>query len=369
MKYKLSIPSNTLSGLELKYVSQAISENEAATGRFIGLFEESVKKISGASFAHAVSNGTSAIHLALLALGVGRGDLVFASSFTFIGSVSPVVYTGAEPFFIDSSEETWNMDPNLLEDELKKRAHSGGKMPKALILTHIYGQPADMDAICGLCEKYGVILVEDAAESLGAVYDGRQTGTFGKVGIYSFNANKIVTSAGGGMLVSEDENLLKKTRYFANQAKENAEYYEHLNIGYNYRLSNIQSAYGYAQMQELESRIESRKKIFEFYKSRLEGLPVVFMPEHSKASGTRWLTAVVFDDEDKESIYDYMSVEGVETRSLWKPMHMQPVFKDCGARVNGTSENLFKYGLCLPSCSDLTEENLLEIIEKLSRIL
>jgi len=326
-----------------------------------------VKKLTGAECAAAVVNGTSAIHLALLALGVGRGDVVFASSFTFIGSVAPVTYVGGEPVFIDSDRETWNMSPNLLEDELKRRAVSG-KMPKALILTHIYGQPADMDAICGLCDKYGVILIEDAAESLGATFNGKHTGTFGRAGIYSFNANKIITSGGGGVLAGDKE-LVDRARFYANQAKEPVEHYEHTVVGYNYRISNIQCACGYAQMQELAERVEKRRAIFDKYRKLLSGGPVNFMPEHEKGEGTRWLTTVTFEDEDKDSILDYLKGEGIETRSLWKPMHLQPVFKDACAVVDGTSEELFEYGLCLPSCHDLTDEDLAEITEKIGRIL
>lgn len=368
MKYYLSVPCPTGDGLEKKYVADALDKNQAATGEYSGLFEESVKGFTGTANALAVVNGTSAIHLALLGLGVERGDTVLSSTFTFIGSVAPVTYIGAEPVFIDSDRATWNMDPNLLEDELKRRSASG-KMPKALLLTHIYGQPADMESICGLCEKYGVYLVEDAAESLGAVFDGRQTGTFGAAGIYSFNANKVITSGGGGMLVSPDEKLTDHAKFLANQAKDPADHYEHTVIGYNYRISNMQCAHGYAQMNDMSERISKRRTIFEGYKKALSGMPVTFMPEHEKARGSRWLTAVTFDGEDRESIFDYLRGEGIETRPLWKPMHMQPVFADAESVVNGTSEEFFEYGLCLPSDNSLTDEGIAEIAEKIIRIL
>jgi len=369
MKYPLSLPQPTNEKLEQKFIIEALHDNQVSTGKYQGLFENSVKELVGAKDSIAVVNGTSAIHLALLSLGIEKGDEVLASSFTFIGSVAPITYIGAEPVFIDSDKSTWNIDPNLLEDELKRRTKSGDKIPKALILTHIYGQPADMDSICKICDKYGVTLVEDAAESLGATFDGKHTGTFGKVGIYSFNANKIITSGGGGILVSDDSELIKKARYYANQAKEPVEHYEHVNIGYNYRISNIQCACGYAQMQELDQRIQKRRSIFDAYKKALGEAPVAFMPEHKKAYGSRWLTTVLFPDEDKESIYGYLKVEGIESRSLWKPMHLQPVFKDAKAVVNGTSEMFFEYGLCLPSCSDMTDEGIQEISEKIIRIL
>lgn len=369
MKYHLSVPSKTQTDLEMQYVADALKSNQGASGKYSELFEDSVKSLTGAENAFAVVNGTSAIHLALLSLGVDRGDEVLCSTFTFIGSVSSVAYIGAEPVFIDSERETWNMDANLLEDDLKRRTSAGEKIPKAMVLTHIYGQPADMDAICSVCEKYGVSLVEDAAESLGAVFDGKQTGTFGRIGIYSFNANKIITSAGGGMLVSDDKKLMEKARFLANQAKDDADHYEHSHIGYNYRLSNMQCAYGYAQMQELSERIRKRRQVFQWYKEQVNQPPVVLMPEHKKAAGTRWLTAMYFEDEDRVGIKQYMDAEGVETRPLWKPMHMQPVFKDAKAVVNGTAENLFDYGLCFPSGHDLTKDDVEEINSKIIRIL
>lgn len=369
MKYYLSIPEPTAEGLEMQFVGDALKNNQAATGRYIGLFENSVKKLTEAQNAIAVVNGTSAIHLALLALGIGRGDAVIASTFTFIGSVAPIVYQGAEPVFIDSEEKTWNLDPNLLEDELKRRASAGGKMPKALILTHIYGQPADMDSICSVCDRYGVTLIEDAAESLGATYGGKHTGTFGMAGIYSFNANKVITSGGGGMLVSDDGGLIERARFFANQAKEPVEHYEHVCVGYNYRISNMQCACGYAQMQELNKRIEKRRRIFDSYRCELAGMPITFMPEHEKGRGSRWLTTALFDDEDRIGIAGYLKVEGIETRPLWKPMHMQPVFSGAHAVVNGTSERFFEYGLCLPSCDSLTDADIAEICGKIIRIL
>jgi len=369
MKYYLSEPCPTVSDLEKKYVLEAIESNRVATGKFNALFEQSVRELTGTQNALAVVNGTSALHLALSVLGVNAGDVVFSSTFTFIGSVSPIIYVGAEPVFIDSDQATWNMDPNLLEDELKKRSKSGEKMPKALILTHIYGQPADMESICLLCDKYGIALIEDAAESLGATFDGKHTGTFGRMGVFSFNANKIVTSGGGGMLVSDDSSLIDKARFLANQAKDKSDHFEHSQIGYNYRMSNIQCAYGYAQLQEIAERVDGRRRVFEAYKRMVNQPPVTLMPEHEKARGTRWLTAMCFEDEDRVGIKQYMDAESIETRPLWKPMHMQPVFKDAKALVNGTSEKFFNYGLCFPSGHNLSDADVEEINKRIIRIL
>lgn len=367
MKYYLSPPEPTEKSLELKYVSNALKNNQAAAGRYTGLFENAVRQATGAQNALAVTSGTSAIHLALMALGIGGGDPVFVSAFTSFGSVAPAVYMGAEPVFIDSDKNTWNMDPNLLEDELKRRSAPGGKMPKAVLLTHAYGQPADMDSIYSLCDRYGLHLIEDAAESLGAQYSGRYTGTFGRIGIYSFGDDKIVSSGGGGVLVSDDSKLTDKARCLAGWAKEPEDGYE--TAGYNYRISNMQCAHGYAQMQELDKRVEKRRSIFEAYRRKLDGAPVTFMPEHEKGTGTRWLTTLSFEDGDAGSIAEYLRGEGIETRPLWRPLHLHPVFRGAQSAVNGTSEELFEYGLCLPSGGGLTDDDISEICGKIVRIL
>lgn len=367
MKYHLSIPHLSGDKRELEYIAEALENNNIGpVGRFIPEFESAVKELTGAQNVLGVVNGTSALHLALLALGIGKGDEVLASTFTFIGSVACISYVGADPVFIDSEAGTWNLDPNLLEDELKSRAVGGRKMPKALILTHIYGQPADMNDICLLCDRYGVVLIEDAAESIGAEYDNRQTGTFGTFGIYSFNGNKIITTGGGGMLVSDDKKLIDKAAYYSSQARESVMHYEHVNVGYNYRLSNLHAAVGVAQMELLQERITARRRIFDDYKKYLTDYDnISLMPQHEKARGTRWLTTALFDGVSTEKMMVRLAGAKIETRPLWKPMHMQPVFKDAAKRVNGTSEMLFGKGLCLPSCSTMTSEDVHEVCSEI----
>jgi len=338
-------------GNELKYIEQVFESNYIApVGEFIDRFEKDICDYTKAKYAVAVSSGTAAIHLALRILGVRKGDYVLCSTFTFIGSISPVIYQNAMPIFIDSDLKSWNMDPNLLEDAIKKLK----KRPKALILTHLYGQPADMDSITQICEKYDIILIEDAAESLGATYKNKHTGTFGKIGIYSFNGNKIITTSGGGMLVTNDEKIAQKAKFLSTQAKENKLWYEHKEIGYNYRMSNLAAAVGVAQLETIKHRIKRRREIFKLYKSKLEGL-IEFMPELRKAKGNRWLTTGIFKDKNPFEMIKFLQKNNIESRPLWKPMHLQPVFRDALAFVNGTSENLFKKGICLPSGSSLKD--------------
>lgn len=359
MKYNLSIPHLTEDKRELKYVTEAIENNNIGpVGHFIPDFENAVKKVTGANHAIGVVNGTAAIHLALLALGIEKGDAVLASTFTFIGSVEPVCYCGAEPIFIDSEADTWNMDANLLEDELKQRSESGAKMPKALVLTHLYGQPADMDSILFVCARYGVTVIEDAAEAMGSTYRDRHAGTFGKMGIYSFNGNKMVTAGGGGILVSDDKKMIDKAAYFATQAREPVMHYEHLNIGYNYRLSNLHAAVGLAQMEVLKNRMDARRRVFSNYKKNFaESENIEMMPETEYTHSNCWLSCALFRGVETSKLMVRLANAGVETRPLWKPMHLQPVFKDAAKRVNGTSERLFKTGLCLPSCSTMTDRD------------
>ncbi|WP_277656770.1 DegT/DnrJ/EryC1/StrS family aminotransferase [Seleniivibrio woodruffii] len=355
MKYNLSIPHLSDDKRELKYIAEAIENNNIGpVGRFIPEFEYAVKKLTSSKYVLGVVNGTSAIHLALLAMGITKYDDILASTFTFIGSVAPVSYIGANPIFIDSEEGTWNLDPNLLEDYLKKTA----KTPKALILTHLYGQPASMDDICMVCDRYNVTLIEDAAEAIGASYDDRQCGTFGTMGILSFNGNKLITTGGGGMLLSENKEYIEKASYYSTQAREPVMHYEHLNVGYNYRLSNLHAAVGLAQMEILNERIAARRRIFKTYEKEFANdSRIKLMPQHEKADGNRWLTTALFEGIDPMVLMKKLANQGIETRPLWKPMHMQPVFKDAERVVNGTSEKLFSKGLCLPSCSTMTDED------------
>lgn len=358
------------SGTELKYIKEVLESNYLApVGEFINRFERSVCEYTGAKYAVALSSGTAAIHLALRVLGIENGDYVLASTFTFIGSVAPILYQNAIPIFIDSDYKSWNIDPNLLEHAIKDLTKKNIK-PKALILTHLYGQPAKMDAIVEICNKYEIHLIEDAAEALGATYNRRYTGTFGKAGIFSFNGNKIITTSGGGMLVTDDEEFAKKVRFYSTQAKEDEIWYEHKEYGYNYRMSNLLAAVGLSQMETIEFRVNKRREIFETYKkylSNIEGID--FMPEIKGAKGNRWLTTLVFKDRDPFYIVNKMKEFNIETRPLWKPMHLQPVFKGYLAYTNGVSEDLFERGICLPSGTELMEHHILEITTRIKKVI
>ncbi len=343
-----------MAGNELEYINKVFESNYIApVGEFIDRFEDAVKNYTKAKHALAVINGTGAIHLALRVLGVEQNDKVLASTFTFIGSVTPIIFQNAEPIFIDS-DESWNIDPNLVEDAAKK------EKPKALIVTHLYGQAAKIDELRYLADRYNFYLIEDAAEALGAVYKDRQIGTFGDFGVYSFNGNKILTTSSGGMLVSDNEKWIKQAKFLSTQAKENYLWYEHETFGYNYRMSNVLAAIGVAQMEVLKDRIRRRREIFEIYKEELKDI-ADFMPEIENSKGNRWLTSLIFKDINPFDVIDMLSKNNIESRPLWKPMHLQPVFKTAKAYINGTSENLFKKGLCLPSGTALEDEDIKNI--------
>lgn len=357
-----------LAGTECAFVCEAFDTNWIAPlGPHVDAFEQEFAQVVGATRALAVSSGTAAIHLALRLVGVGRGDEVFVSTLTFIGSVSPILYEGATPVFIDSEARSWNMDPQLVIDALRVRARMG-RMPRALILVHLYGQSADIDPILEACEHYGVGLIEDAAEALGATYKGKAPGTFGRVGIYSLNGNKIITTSGGGMLVSNDEKLIARARKLATQAREPAPHYEHVEIGYNYRMSNVLAGIGRAQLRVLEERVAARRRNFEFYRTALENLPgIAFMPEASWGRHTRWLTCLTIDPREfgatREDVRQALEAENIESRPVWKPMHLQPVFRGCEVVGGAVAERLFEQGLCLPSGSQLTEADLERVVE------
>jgi UDP-N-acetylbacillosamine transaminase len=359
-----------MGGNEIKYIQEAFDANYISpVGEQITKFEEVVKSFTGAKHAVALSSGTAAIHLALRTLGVKDGDEVLASSFTFIGGVAPIMYERCTPFFIDSDEDSWNLDPLLLLEALESRKKSG-KMPKALIVAHLYGQAAKMDEIVAICDKYGVAIIEDAAESLGTTVGGKHTGTIGKAGIYSFNGNKIITSSGGGMLVTDDEKVAKEARFLSTQAKEPFLHYEHETYGYNYRMSNIVAAIGRGQMEVLPQRIGRRREIFALYKKLLKDIPEVkFMPEIAGSRGNRWLTTFYMDKKLKttpDDIIKALEAQNIESRPLWKPMHTQPVFKDAPHLTNGFSQMLFERGLCLPSGSSMDDEDVM-LVAKIVR--
>ncbi len=355
-KQRIFLSPPHMGGREFEYVKQVFESNYIApVGEFISCFEKKVCEFTRARYALALSSGTAAIHLALKILGIGENDKVLASTFTFIGSIAPILYQGAEPIFIDS-DDTWNIDPNLVEHAIKKNR------PKAMVITHLYGQCARIEELMYLSKKYKVHLIEDAAESLGATYMGRHAGTFGDFGIYSFNGNKIITTGGGGMLVSNNKEWINKARFLSTQAREDCLWYEHKEYGYNYRMSNVLAAIGVGQIEILRDRIEKKRKIFQIYFENLCDI-AEFMPEIPNSRGNRWLTTIVFKDQDPFEVIRYLNEKNIESRPLWKPMHMQPVFKGTKSYLNGISEDLFKKGMCLPSGSSLEEEQILTICE------
>lgn len=358
---------------ELEFVKEAFTANWIApVGPHIDAFETEFCQTVGIAHAAAVSSGTAALHLALRLVGIEPGDEVFCSTLTFIASASPIAFLGAKPVFIDSDSDSWNLDPELLTQALAERAKTG-KLPKAVVLVHLYGQSADIDPILAACDRYEIPLVEDAAEALGASYKGRAPGTFGRVGIYSFNGNKIITTSGGGMLVSEDRELVSQARFLATQARDLAPHYQHSHIGYNYRLSNILAGVGRGQLQVLEQRVAARRRNFEIYQQALGDLPgIEFMPEASFGKATRWLTCLTIDPKhfgaDREEVRLALSTQNIETRPVWKPLHLQPVFADCECIGGKVAEDLFRDGLCLPSGSNLTDADLHRVIKAIEGV-
>ena len=363
MKQRLFLSPPHMSGKEQTYIAEAFESNYIAPiGPFVNRFEVAIKETTKAPYALATINGTAAIHLALRVLNIQEGDIVLASSFTFIGSVSPILYQNALPYFIDSDVNSWNLNPDLLLKAIK----SAKKKPKALILTHLYGQMADIEHIVSICKDHSIYLIEDAAESLGATSHGKQSGTFGDFGIYSFNGNKLLTTSGGGMLVSSNKAWIKRAHFLSTQAKDDAPYYEHTENGYNYRMSNILAAIGVAQMEVLEERVQQARHIFEWYRAELQEIEeITFMPELSNTQGNRWLTTIIFSKSDYKAVQKALEVENIESRPLWKPMHMQPLFKEALFIENGTAQKLFETGLCLPSGTQMTQKD----VKKVSNII
>jgi len=349
-----------MSGNEQKYIDEVFKSNYIApVGEFINRFEDSVKNYTNAKNAVALINATSAIHLALRVLGISQNDKVAVSSFTFIGSVTPVLYQDAEPIFIDS-DESWNMSPELLKKAIKENDI------KAVIVTHLYGQMAKIEEIVKICKENNIYLIEDSAESLGASYKNKQSGTFGDFGVYSFNGNKILTTSGGGMLVSENKEWIEKAKFLSTQAKENYPWYEHETYGYNYRMSNVLAAIGVAQMEVLEERVNKKREIFSWYK---EFLKEEFMPEIENSIGNRWLTTLIFKNKNPLEVMEILRKNEIESRPLWKPMHMQPLFKNNKSYVSGVSENLFKKGLCLPSGTTLEKKDIEKIVKVINAVI
>ncbi|MHB1315299.1 MAG: DegT/DnrJ/EryC1/StrS family aminotransferase [Christensenellales bacterium] len=359
-----------MNGMEMKYINEAFETNWIAPlGKNVDSLEDGLKDYLGCSSAVALSSGTSAIHLALKYLGAGHGDTVFCSDLTFSGTCNPILYQDAEPVFIDSDPKTWNMSPAALKKAFEEAAERKA-LPKAVIIVDIYGIPADYDELMPLCSAYGVPFIEDAAEALGASYKGCKCGTFGKIGILSFNANKIITTSGGGMLVSDDEQACKKVKFWATQSREPLLHYEHKEVGYNYRLSNISAGIGCGQLHTLDSYVEKRRQINRRYRELLADLPIGFSPEYPGAESSCWLTVITINNGagvTPAEIIAALAQEDIESRPCWKPMHAQPVFEQYRYyRHDGrcsVSDELFKTGLCLPSGTAMTEGDLARITD------
>ena len=361
-----------MSGFEQEYVSDAFSSNWIAPlGPHVDAFEAGIAKYVGCKAAAALCSGTAAIHLALKCAGVQKGDWVFCSSLTFAASANPILYEGARPVFIDSEPESWNMSPLALIKAMAE-AKREYRLPKAVIIVNLYGQSADMDKLLPICESYGVPVIEDAAESLGATYRGKASGSFGKYGMFSFNGNKIITTSGGGMLISDDVEAIQKARFWATQARDPARHYQHSEIGYNYRLSNIAAAIGRGQLCVLPDRIKKRRKIFARYLSELERYDgLEFMPEAPYGQCNRWLTTMTIDPARSKAtvneVMDALAEEDIESRPVWKPLHLQPIFATYPYYAHGTTESvsdrLFEQGICLPSGSNMTEEEQARVIK------
>ena len=365
-----------MSGTELQFITEAFKSNWVAPlGPHVDAFERELAGYVGVKGAAALSSGTAAIHLALRLLGVGPGDVVLCSTLSFIASANPILYQGAKPVFIDSEPASWNMSPAALERAFVD-AGKTGPMPKGVVVVNIYGQSADMAPLLSICDRYGVPVIEDAAESLGATYRGELSGTLGRTGVYSFNGNKIITTAGGGMLVSDDPAALEKVRFWSTQARDPARHYQHSEVGYNYRLSNILAAIGRGQLRVLEERVKARRAVFERYAaafSDTDGFD--FMPEAPFGTSTRWLTTLTVSPErcgvTAAQLIDALSAQNIEARPVWKPLHLQPLFKGCDYYPhdlnNSISDSLFERGLCLPSGSSLTEAEQARVIDYIKK--
>ncbi|MBS5930426.1 MAG: aminotransferase class I/II-fold pyridoxal phosphate-dependent enzyme [Enterococcus durans] len=378
MNSRILLSSPHMGGTEEKYVAKAFKDNWIAPlGENVDKFEESITKYTGSKGgASALSSGTAAIHLALRLLNVGKNDIVFAPSFTFIATVNPILYQGAVPVFIDSEPNTWNMSPVALESALEE-AERNNQLPKAIIVVNLYGQMADYERILAIANQFNVPVIEDAAESLGSTYKGISSGLFGTIGIYSFNGNKIITTSGGGALVSSDKKYVEHSRFLATQARDQAPYYQHSEIGYNYRLSNISAGIGRGQMEVLNDRVAKRREIFNRYKEAFSGIDrIEMMPEVDDMVPNRWLSTLTINDynsiDQVVNVINKLNEKNIETRALWKPLHLQPVFQGVKMYYHdnnlSVSEKLFNSGLCLPSGSNMTDSEQEFVIDEFKKI-
>jgi dTDP-4-amino-4,6-dideoxygalactose transaminase len=368
---KIWLSSPHMGPNEFEFVREAFESNWIAPlGPHVNGFEADLCAYAGAKHAAALSSGTAGLHLGLVELGVQAGDEVICQSFTFSASANPIAYQGATPVFVDSEADTWNMSPYWLEKAIEARM-AIGKKPKAIIPVHLYGMPAKMEEIMGIARKYDIPVLEDAAEALGSTYEGKACGTFGAIGVLSFNGNKIITTSGGGALISDEENYVIQARFLATQARDNAPHYQHSHIGYNYRMSNVCAGIGRGQMMVLKERIMQRRANFDFYVKALSHLPgLSFLQEPTGSFSNRWLTTILVDPSKstgitRENIRLALDALNIETRPLWKPMHMQPIFATAPFFGDGTSEKLFEQGLCLPSGSNLTKSDLERVVQNI----
>lgn len=369
-KNKIWLSSPHMGGKEIQFVQEAFDTNWISpVGPHLTAFEKSLADYCKTDDSAALASGTAAIHLALVMLGIKADDEVICSTFTFSASCNPIAYLGATPVFVDSETDTWNMDPVLLREAITDRIKKG-KKPKAIIVVHLYGVPAQMEQIVAVAAEFDIPLIEDAAEALGSTYQGQQVGTFGLMGVFSFNGNKIITTSGGGALVAKERSYLERARFLATQARDPAPHYQHSAIGYNYRLSNVSAGIGRGQLLVLDEWVKKRRQNFDYYCKAIGNLPgVSFQPEPATSFSNRWLTTILIDPSKvhgatRDSLRLALEKENIESRPLWKPMHLQPVFADSPAYVNGVSEKLFDQGLCLPSGSNLTALDL----ERVGRI-
>ncbi len=367
-KPKIWLSSPHMGTREQEFVREAFDTNWIAPlGPHVDGFEQDLAQFVGLGHAAALSSGTAAIHLALVMLGVGPGDYVLCQSFTFSGSANPIAYLGATPVFIDSEKQSWNMCPAALEQALEELKQQG-KSVKAIIPVHLYGMPARMHEILALAQQYGVPVVEDAAEALGSTYEGKACGSFGEIAILSFNGNKIITTSGGGALVSNNEEWVRKARFLSTQARDQAPHYQHSQIGYNYRMSNVCAGIGRGQMLVLPERVQQRRANHSYYENALADLPgVTFLPEPAGSFSNRWLTCIQVDPTlsggvTREHIRLRLEQDNIESRPLWKPMHLQPIFESAPFYGDGSSEHLFEQGLCLPSGSNLSTADLERVV-------